>query len=105
VAPTAAPPSAGGAAACAVSTGTPTVKASIKSFAFSPDPVTAKVGQAIGWSNGDSVGHTVTLDNGACTTDTIAGGTTAGLTFTAPGTYAYHCKIHPTMKGTITITG
>ena len=101
----AAPSAAGGAGACAVSTGAPTVKASIKSFAFSPDPVTAKVGEAIGWTNGDSVGHTVTLDSGACTTDTIAGGTTAGLTFSAAGTYTYHCKIHPTMKGTITITG
>ena len=34
------------------------------------------------------------------TRSTIAGGATAMLVFTAPGTYTYHCSIHPTqMKG------
>ena len=106
----AAPSSAGGggaAAACApAATGAaPTVKATIKNFAFSPEPVTAKVGDVIGWTNGDNVGHTVTLDDGTCTTDTIASTTTGALAFSAPGTYTYHCSIHTNMKGTITITG
>jgi plastocyanin len=26
------------------------------------------------------------------------------FTFATPGTYAYHCEIHPTMKATITVT-
>ena len=110
-APASAAPSAaggGGAAACAPAAAgaAATVKVSIKNFAFSPEPVTAKVGDVIGWTNNDSAGHTASLDDGTCTTDTIASGTTQALVFSAPGTYPYHCNIHPTqMKGTITITG
>jgi plastocyanin len=99
---------ASSAAACApaASGAAATVKETIKNFAFSPDPVTGKVGDVVGWTNEDSAGHTATLDDGTCTTDTIATGTTGALVFSAPGTYAYHCNIHPTqMKGTITITG
>jgi plastocyanin len=97
----------GAAAACtpAAAGAAPTAQATIKNFAFSPEPVKAKVGDVIGWTNGDNVGHTVTLDDGTCTTDTIASGKTAALSFSAPGTYAYHCSIHTNMKGTITITG
>jgi plastocyanin len=99
---------ASSAASCAPATAgaASTVKVSIKNFAFSPEPVTAKVGDVIGWTNNDSAGHTATLDDGTCTTDTIASGTTQALVFSAPGTYPYHCSIHPTqMKGTITISG
>ena len=98
----------GGSAACAVSpAGTaPTVTVTIKNLTYSPEPVTGKVGDAIGWMNNDTVPHTATLDDNTCTTDTINAGTSGSLTFSAPGTYAYHCTIHPTiMKGTITITG
>ena len=107
----AAPSQAGGAssaAACATAAAgaAATVKVSIKNFAFSPEPVTAKVGDVIGWTNNDSISHTATLDDGSCTTDTIAAGTTLALVFSAPGTYPYHCSIHPTqMMGKITITG
>ena len=112
-APSVAPSSSDGggassAAVCAVAEAgaTATVTVTIKSFTFSPDPVTAKVGDVIGWNNQDSAGHTATLDDGTCTTDTIANGATGMLVFTAPGTFPYHCRIHPTqMKGTITVTG
>jgi plastocyanin len=108
----AAPASAGAggastAAACApAAAGTaPTVTVTIKNFAFSPEPVTVKVGDVIGWTNGDSADHTATLDDDSCTTDSIANGETESLVFTAPGTYPYHCKIHPTqMMGTITVS-
>jgi plastocyanin len=112
VEPSVAPASlgAGGAsagAACAASpAGTaPTVTVTIKNFAFSPEPVTAKVGDVIGWTNSDSIGHTATLDDGTCTTDIINNGQTQSLTFSAPGTYPYHCSVHPAqMKGTITVS-
>jgi len=91
---------AAGACAVAPSSATATVNATIKDFKFSPDPIQAKVGDVIAWTNNDTVGHTVTLDDNSCSTDTIAVGSSGLLTFTAPGTYTYHCKIHPTqMKG------
>jgi len=115
-APSAAPASAGapsaagggGSAACAAApAGTaPTVTVTIKNLTYSPEPVTAKMGDVIGWMNNDTTPHTATLDDNTCTTDTINVGASGALTFSAPGTYAYHCTIHPTiMKGTITITG
>ena len=99
---------AGGAAACSAAQAgaTPTVTVTIKDFAYAPEPVTAKVGDVIGWTNNDSLPHTATLDDGSCTTDLINNAQTGALVFSAPGTYAYHCNVHPTrMMGTITITG
>ncbi len=32
------------------------------------------------------------------------GGAKYSHMFAKPGTYPYHCKIHPSMKGTITVT-
>jgi plastocyanin len=96
----------GAACAPAESGATSTATVTIKNFAYSPEPVTAKVGDVIGWTNDDSAGHTATLDDGTCTTDTIADGATGALVFNAPGTYPYHCNIHPAqMKGTITVSG
>jgi len=99
--PAAASAGAGGGAACAVapSGSAATVNATIKDFKFAPQPIEAKVGDVIAWANQDSTAHTVTLDDGTCDTKSIAAGATAMLVFSAPGTYAYHCAIHPAMKG------
>jgi plastocyanin len=94
----------GGGGACTASTGTPTVPVTIQNFAFGPAAITAKVGDVVGFTNKDSVNHTATLDDGSCTTDSLSNGATGALTFTAAGTYPFHCKIHPTMKGTITVS-
>jgi plastocyanin len=93
------------AAACQPSSNAATVSATIKDFAFSPEPIKAKVGDAIQWTNNDSTTHTVTLDDGSCDAGRVAPGKTATLVFSAPGTYTYHCAIHSTMKGTIKVTG
>ncbi|MFL5684494.1 MAG: plastocyanin/azurin family copper-binding protein [Chloroflexota bacterium] len=79
--------------------------ATIKGFAFSPQPITAKVGDVVTWTNNDTTGHTATLKSDeSCTTPTIAGGSTGSLKFTAAGTYDYFCKIHPNMTGQITVS-
>jgi plastocyanin len=96
-------PAAGGAP-CAESSAAGEVAVSIKGFAFNPASITAKVGQTITFKNEDSVPHTATLDDGSCTTPQIAGGSSDGLMFTAAGTYPFHCNVHPTMKGTITVS-
>jgi plastocyanin len=97
-------PAASAAAACAESAAAGTVKVSIENFAFNPSAITAKVGDVITFTNGDSAGHTATLDDGSCFTPTIGSGTSDGLTFTKAGTYTFHCAIHSTMKGTITVS-
>jgi plastocyanin len=96
-------PAAGGAA-CTVSTDTGTVAVTIKGFAFNPNAISAKVGEVVGFVNNDTTAHTATLDDDSCSTDNIAAGASMSLTFSAAGTYPFHCKIHPNMTGTITVS-
>jgi len=98
-------PGAAAAAACATSTAAGTVTAGIKDFAFDPTAVSAKVGDVITWTNNGAASHTVTVDNQSGCDSTVAAGATTSLTFSAAGSYPFHCKIHSQMTGTITITG
>jgi len=93
-----------GSAVCTDSTGTTTVQATVANFQWGP--VSAKVGDVITWTNSDTAPHKVALDDGSCTmSSSIAGsGGKASLVFSAAGTYPFHCAIHPSMKGTITIS-
>jgi plastocyanin len=93
------------AVACQATSDAGTVAATIKDFAFSPDPVQAKVGDVVAWTNNDSTTHTVTLDDGSCDGGRAAPGSTVALTFGKAGTYAYHCTIHSNMKGTVQVSG
>jgi plastocyanin len=105
--PGAASSGGGGAGVCATAAAgaTATVTVEYKDFKPSPDPVTAKVGDVIGWTNGDSAPHTATLDDGSCSTDNISQGATGLLVFNKAGSYTYHCKIHSSMKDfKITVT-
>lgn len=89
--------------------------------AFSPDPKTVSLGGAasvtIRWVNRDitnngtygggssATTHEIASDNGAFATSAPLGGNaTYSITLSAPGTYTYHCMIHPNMVGTIDVT-
>jgi plastocyanin len=104
--PTAGGPAATTAAApCADSTGATTVSASAVDNTWTPADVTAKVGDVITWTNGDTVPHKVALDDGSCQMSAnISGGGKASLVFSVAGTFPFHCSVHPSMKGTITIS-
>jgi plastocyanin len=56
------------------------------------------------WTNLDGVAHTVTADDGSWGSGTLGQGATYSHVFTSPGTYTYHCAIHPFMTGTVTVT-
>jgi plastocyanin len=113
-APSSAPTAAGGSqapaattagsAVCADSTGTTTVQATVGGFQWTP--VSAKVGDVITWTNSDAAPHRVALDDGSCSMsgNIAGGGGKASLVFSVAGTYPFHCSVHPTMKGTITIS-
>jgi plastocyanin len=63
-----------------------------------------KTGATVTVKNNDDVEHTVTADDGKSFNVTVEAGKTA--TFTAPSTagdYKFHCNIHSTMKGTLTV--
>lgn len=72
-------------------------------FAFSPQALNINVGTTIKWTNDTTAPHTVTSDNGAFDSGTIAPGGTFSFKFTQAGTFAYHCNIHPYMTATITV--
>jgi plastocyanin len=75
----------------------------IDNFAFSPATLKAKVGQQVTWTNKQGVAHTVTANAGAFN-HPMPSGATFSFTFTKAGTFAYHCTIHPSMRGTIAVS-
>jgi plastocyanin len=75
----------------------------IAGFAFSPKTITVKVGDTVTWSNADAQGHTATADDGSFDTGTITSSTPKSASFATAGTFAYHCKIHPQMTGTVVV--
>ena len=99
--------SAGGGTAKACATApagsTAATTVDIKNSAYGTPTVQAKVGDIVAWTNQDSIPHTATMDDGSCDTGQIAGGATAMLVFTAPGTYTYHCTVHPTTMKDVTV--
>jgi len=85
--------------------------------AVSPNPIQAKVGQTVVWTNDDSAFHTVTsgligaADAGKTFDSGLAGptaltskGKTFEHTFDTAGEFDYHCTLHPAMTGKVIIT-
>jgi plastocyanin len=74
-----------------------TMTLSIKNFAFNPPNATVAPGTTVTWVNDDQVPHTVTANDGAFDSGTLQPGQSYSFAFDKPGTYAYHCNIHPYM--------
>jgi nitrite reductase (NO-forming) len=82
--------------------------------AFDPNPIKAKVGDTVTWTNDDSQPHTVTSgSNGTPDNkfDSSNGGgsfltpkQTFSHKFTEAGDYPYYCTVHPTMVGTVSVS-
>jgi plastocyanin len=81
-----------------------TVEVNMKNIQFVPQAITAKVGQTIHWTNGDSVAHTVTSKSGAnFDSGTLDPGSDFSFKATKAGVINYVCQIHPNQTGTITV--
>jgi plastocyanin len=76
----------------------------ISNMAFLPATYTVKAGITVTWTNNDNMIHTVTANDSSFSSGNIPAGGNYSRTFTSPGTYPYHCTIHPGMKGTIVVT-
>jgi plastocyanin len=84
------------------------VSVNIQNFAFNPPNIVVPPGTTVTWVNNDRAPHTVTATDpaGAFDSGTLQPGQSFSVTFTQPGTtYAYYCAIHPSMTGTVTVTG
>ena len=82
----------------------PPVAITVQNFAFSPASVSVPAGTTVTWTNQDAATHQIASDTGAFMGNPIGQGSSYSFTFTTPGTFPYHCAIHPSMKGTITVT-
>jgi plastocyanin len=78
----------------------------IKDNSFKPSTLTVPVGTKVEWHNQDGMQHTVTSDiQGLFDSGVLNPGKKFDSTFKTPGSYGYHCSIHPGMQGTITVKG
>ena len=75
----------------------------IANFSFRPTPLSVSAGTRVVFSNQDSTTHTATQNGGGFATGRIKPGNSAAVTFKRPGTYLFHCSIHPFMKGKIVV--
>jgi plastocyanin len=82
------------------------VEVDMKNIEYVPKAVTVKAGSPVNWTNGDSVAHTVTSEDGApekFDSGTMEVGDKFSYTPKKAGTIPYFCTIHPNQKGTITV--
>jgi len=80
------------------------VTANIAEFSFNPSSLTIQVGDTVRWQNTGGAPHTTTSDAGVWDSGTLSPGGSFSRQFMAPGTFAYSCRIHPQMRGTITVS-
>jgi len=71
--------------------------------AFTPDQVEIDAGTTVTWTNTDSVAHTSTSNASGWDSGIIAPGRQFSFTYQTPGTFPYHCAIHPGMVGTVVV--
>jgi YVTN family beta-propeller protein len=97
------PPQAPAPAAAASSQSQTQSDVSISKFAFMPASVTISAGQSVTWTNMDPLTHTVTADDKSWDSGQVTPTATFSHTFSQPGTYTYHCSIHPFMTATVVV--
>jgi plastocyanin len=82
----------------------PTRTVVIQGFMFKPAHITIKRGTRVRWINMDRTQHTATANNGAFTSGLLRKGQRYSHTFKRAGKKAYHCRPHPFMRGSVTVT-
>lgn len=99
------PPAAGTPAASAPAAPGQTVQVTIADFAFDPPTLTIPTGTTVVWTNRDQAPHTVTSADGSFKSEgNLATGDIYQYTFNTPGTFAYVCALHGSMKATVVVT-
>jgi plastocyanin len=75
---------------------------------FTLPSLTVQAGTTITWTNQDGVTHTATSGtpgspDGVWDSSGLPSGGSFSFTFEQPGEFPYYCRIHSTMRGTITV--
>jgi len=75
----------------------------IENFEFNPPTLTVPAGTTVTWTNRDDEPHTVTSSAKVFASPGLDADEAFSYTFSTPGTYTYHCTLHPHMTGTIVV--
>jgi len=93
-----------------ITTGPPTTALSegaqvaIVGSSFQPAEIVINAGETVTWINEDPISHDVASDDGQTFESPLLGqGDTYSFTFEAPGSYPYHCPIHPFMTAVVIV--
>ena len=81
-----------------------TTSVAISGFAFAPPAIQVSPGATVTFTNQDATNHNVTFTSGAV--PSVGNFSTGSRTVVMPttgGSYAYHCGLHPTMTGSVTV--
>ena len=76
----------------------------VRGMVFDPPQVDVRPGEPVVWEFADREPHTVTADNGSFDSGQKVNDEFR-LRFDQPGSYSYHCAIHPDMKGRVVVHG
>jgi plastocyanin len=78
-----------------------------KDLMFTPDSVTIKAGDSVRFKDSDRIAHDITIVNPDGSSEDKGMDTynvQILVPFSKPGVYHVRCRIHPTMKMTVTVT-
>jgi len=79
----------------------------IQNFTFDPADINIEKGTTVVWTNEDSAPHIVVSDTDPAQSKLLSPelktGETYNFVFDTAGKFSYHCQIHPSMKGSITV--
>lgn len=81
----------------------PAAKVVIDNFTFSPASMIVLRGTIVTWVNQDDIPHTVTSDSRSFASDALDTDESFTFQFKTPGTYPYHCALHPHMTANIIV--
>jgi plastocyanin len=75
----------------------------IENFSFAPGTITVPAGSTVLWTNKDDSPHNVVSEDKSFQSKAMDTDENFSHTFATPGTYSYHCSIHPKMTGQIVV--
>ena len=77
----------------------------IDNFVFTPPTLTVPKGTKVTWTNRDDIPHVVVCPATKARSPALDTGDSYSFTFAQTGTFNYYCGMHPTMKGSIVVSG
>jgi plastocyanin len=81
-----------------------TTSVALRNIAFSPSAIQVAPAATVQFTNNDGIAHNVTFTDGSIAGATdFSTGSRAVVMPVAPGTYAFHCTIHPVMTGSVLV--